>query len=64
MYNKRVGGKLEKVNSKLNQTVLDTELYKTAVVNLIEYVRLLIQHIVWRVASHIKPELLNSKTIL
>jgi hypothetical protein len=60
--NKIVEGRLEKIDYKLNQTVLDTELHQTTVVNLIEYVRLLIQHIVWPVTKQIKPELLHSKT--
>jgi len=40
--NKRVEEKLEKIDSKLNQTTLDTELHQMTVVNLIEHVRLFI----------------------
>ena len=39
--------KLEKINIKLNQTALDTELHKKTIVKLIDYVSLLVQHIVW-----------------
>jgi hypothetical protein len=60
--NSRIEGKLERIDSKLNQTALDTELHQITIAELIEHVRLLIQQIVRPVTSQIKPELLNFKT--
>jgi len=48
----------------LNQTVLDTDLDQTTVVNLIHYVRLLIQNIIWPMTTQANPTLLNFTTDL
>ncbi|CAF1676583.1 unnamed protein product [Rotaria magnacalcarata] len=57
--NIRIEEKLEKLDIKLNQTALDTELHQTTIIKLIEYVHLLIQHTIWPVTQQINPALLN-----
>ncbi|CAF2158211.1 unnamed protein product, partial [Rotaria magnacalcarata] len=57
--NSRIEEKLGKIDIKLNQTTLDTELHQTSIVKLIEHVHLLIHHIIWSVTSAINPALLN-----
>ncbi|CAF4899867.1 unnamed protein product [Rotaria socialis] len=44
--NRRIEEKLGKIDIKLNQTALDTELHQTSIVKLIEHVYLLIHHII------------------
>ncbi len=58
--NRRLELKLEKIDSKLNQTALDIELHQATVDKLIEHVQAIIEHIVCPVTSHIRPDLLNS----
>ncbi|CAF5011140.1 unnamed protein product, partial [Rotaria magnacalcarata] len=57
--NIRIEEKLEKLDIKLNQTALDTELHQTTIIKLIEHVHLLIQHTIWPVTQQINPALLN-----
>ncbi|CAF2087535.1 unnamed protein product [Rotaria magnacalcarata] len=57
--NIRIEEKLEKLDTKLNQTALDTELHQTTIIKLIEHVHLLIQHTIWPVTQQINPALLN-----
>ncbi|CAF2791802.1 unnamed protein product [Rotaria sp. Silwood2] len=58
--NRRIEEKLEKIEIKLNQTALYTELHQTTIVELIEHVRLLIHHIIWPVTKQVNSALLNS----
>ncbi|CAF4287990.1 unnamed protein product, partial [Rotaria magnacalcarata] len=58
--NRRIEEKLEKIDIKLNQTALHTEIQQTTMVKLIDQVRLLIQHTIWPVTKEVKPGLLNS----
>ena len=51
----RVEAKLEQMDQKGNQTALDIELHQTTIVNLIENVQSLIEHVLWPVTAQVKP---------
>ena len=60
--NKRVEGKLDKINIQVNQTALDTELHQRTVDKLIECLQSIIKNVLGPMASQISPDLLNAKT--
>ena len=60
--NRRVEEKLDKIESKVNQTALDAELHQTTLVSLIGNVQSLIQNVLGPAIQQIKPELVKSET--
>ena len=60
--NRRLEEKMERIDVKLSQTILDLELHQATMVQLIEHVRTILINVVGPVIGHVKPELLKSKS--